>query len=287
MKGNEINRKHILRFSMMTEANRLSQPPDERALFTYERRRQIAQLLEQQQRVTVPELSQHFAVSEVTIRKDLAWLEGQKLAVRTHGGAILAEAAPPLAEEGFAVREQLCTDEKERIGACAAHYVQDGETIYLDASTTALAMTPHLKGKRDLTIVTNGLRIGMELVGTPGISVLMPSGMLRAESFSLIGTWGETFLRQIHITKAFMGARGFTLAEGLTDINSGEIEMKRAVVQAAREVVAIIDHTKWEQVALATFCPSSHIHTIITDALVPPNLLDQTRTTGIKVLTTQ
>src|SRR5690348_4781382 len=167
-------------------------------LFTHERRQQIAQILGEQQRVTVLELSQLFSVSEVTIRKDLAWLEAHKLAVRTHGGAILA--TPTSAEMGFDVRERLQQGEKERIGAAATNYIQNGETIYIDASTTALAMTTFLKEKRELTVVTNGLRAGIELITNTSASVLIPGGMLRQESLSLVGTWGKSVLQQIHIS---------------------------------------------------------------------------------------
>ncbi|HTK11011.1 MAG TPA: DeoR/GlpR family DNA-binding transcription regulator [Ktedonobacteraceae bacterium] len=250
-------------------------------LFTHERRQHILQLLEQQQRVTVPELSQLFAVSEVTVRKDLAWLEAQKLAVRTHGGAV-----PPnsnTAEMGFDLRERLQQDEKERIGALAAGMVQDGETIAIDASTTALTMAQFLKKKRELTVVTNGLRAAIELVQAPGISVLIPGGMLRQESYSLIGSWSESILQRIHINKAFLGAKGFTIAEGLTDVNSEEVELKRAMVNAAKEVIAIIDHSKWNHIAFATFCQSDHLSSIITDAQTPIKLIEQARSKGIKV----
>src|SRR5450432_982014 len=166
-------------------------------LFTHERRQQIAYLLEAQQRVTVSELSRLFSVSEVTIRKDLAWLETQKVAVRTHGGAVAVVVGTN--EMGFDIREHLQQTEKDRIGSAAADSVQNGETIFIDASTTGLAMAQLLKTRRDLTVVTNWLRSGMTLVGLPGISVLIPGGMLREESFSLVGTWGTAVLKQIHI----------------------------------------------------------------------------------------
>jgi DeoR/GlpR family transcriptional regulator of sugar metabolism len=252
--------------------------------FTSERRQQILHMLEEEQRVTVPDLSHHFAVSEVTIRKDLAWLEAQGLAVRTHGGAILTAASASPSEMSFDVREQLQHAEKERIGEAAASYVQDGETIALDASTTALAMAPFLRSKRDLTVVTNGVRMGMELIKAPTLSVLMLGGMLRQESFSLVGTWGKPLLQQIHISKAFVGARGLTLREGLTDVNSEEVELKRAIVEAAKEVIAVLDASKWGQVALATFCTLERLKLIITDTQAPVQMVKQVRKLGVEVL---
>jgi DeoR/GlpR family transcriptional regulator of sugar metabolism len=251
-------------------------------LFTHERRQQIAHILEAQQRVTVSELSRLFSVSEVTIRKDLAWLETQKVAVRTHGGAVAVVAGTN--EMGFDVREHLQQTEKDRIGSAAADSVQNGETIFIDASTTGLAMAQLLKTRRDLTVVTNGLRSGMILVGLPGISVLIPGGILREESFSLVGTWGTAVLKQIHISRAFLGARGFTFNEGLTDVNGEEVELKRAIVASAREVVAIIDHSKWGEIALATFCPIERIKMIITDINAPDAMVAQARSMGIEIL---
>ncbi len=255
--------------------------PHRSTLFTSERRQQIAHILGEQQRVTVPELSQLFSVSEVTIRKDLAWLEAHNLAVRTHGGAVMTPSHS--IEIAFDTRERLQHDEKEYIGAAAANCVQDGETIALDASTTALSMTQFLKTKRELTVVTNGLRIGMELINTPGISVLIPGGMLRNESFSLIGTWGKSVLQQIHISKAFVGARGFSPIEGLTDVNGEEVELKRALVDSAREVIALVDYTKWGHLAFATFCPLDRLKLVITDVKAPMDMVEQVRGQGVEV----
>ncbi|MBV9228024.1 MAG: DeoR/GlpR transcriptional regulator, partial [Chloroflexi bacterium] len=117
----------------------------------------------------------------------------------------------------------------------------------------------------------------------PGISVLIPGGMLRQESFSLVGTWGTTVLQQVHIKTAFVGARGFTLTEGLTDVNSEEIKLKRAIAEMAKDVIAIIDHSKWGQVAFATFCSFERIKMIITDAKAPKAMIEQVRNKGIEV----
>lgn len=250
-------------------------------LFTHERRQQIAHLLEEQQRVTVPELSEMFSVSEVTIRKDLTWLEERNLLVRTHGGAISTNVQP--VEQEFALREHLQHDEKERIAMMAAQLVSDGDAIALDASTTTLALARQLREYRELMVVTNSLRNGMELVTTPGISVLLPGGMLRQESYSLVGTWGKTVLEQVHIKTAFVSARGLTLEEGLTDIHAEEIAVKRAILDAARDVVALIDHSKWGHTAFANFCSLDRLRLIITDERAPQAMVEQIRNKGIEV----
>jgi len=265
-----------------TKAGEISS--DEPMLFTSERRNQIVRMLQEEQRVMVPELSLRFAVSEVTIRKDLAWLEAQGLALRTHGGAIATAAGASPNEMSFDVRERQQRAEKERIGEAAASYVLDGETIAMDASTTALAMAPFLGAKRDLTVVTNGVRAGMELLPLPTLSVLMLGGMLRRESYSLVGMWGKSVLQQVNISKVFIGARGLTLRASLTDVNAEEVELKRAMVNAANEVIAVLDSSKWGQVTLATFCPLERLTRIITDKDAPTQLVKQVRKLGVEVL---
>ncbi len=249
--------------------------------YPYERRQAILRILEAEGRVSVADLSRRFALSEVTIRKDLAWLEAQGLLIRTHGGALPADRNP--VELAFEVRERLNREEKIRIGQAAASLVQDGDSIALDASTTAMYLARFLRDRRELTVLTNGIRVAMEFAGRPGITVLMPGGMLRWEAFSLVGTWGEDLLRRMHIHKAFVGAKGLTLEEGLTDVNPEEVRLKQAIVETAKEVIAILDHTKWGRVAFATFCPLERIRLVITDVQAPSELVEAVRRRGVEV----
>lgn len=254
---------------------------DDSGFSTYERRQQVARILSRQQRVSVAELSKALLVSEVTIRKDLAWLEERHLLVRTHGGAVLAKKDS--SEQAFDVRERQHHTEKEQIGRLAARLVQNGDAIALDASTTALSMVRFLNERHELTVITNGLQIGMELIKAPNVSVLMPGGMLRQNAFSLVGTWGKSILQQINISTAFVSARGLTLNEGLTEVDSEEAVFKRALVESARQVVAIVDHSKWGHIAFTTFCNLDALKLIITDAKAPEAQVQQVRKAGIEV----
>lgn len=252
-----------------------------------ERRARISQLVEDQGRATVLELSRLLSVSEATVRKDLAVLEREGRLLRTHGGATTgrspAAGMPSRSELAFEVREQLEVAEKTAIGRAAAELVKDGDSVGLDASTSALLVARHLKSRRELTVLTNGIRIAAELAGQPGITILMPGGALRWEAFSLVGEWGAEMLNRVHIQTAFVGAVGFTIDQGLTDVNSGEAEFKRLLVAAARDVVAVIDHTKWDRVAFTTFCPLDRIDLVITDSKAPADLVQAVRDRGIEV----
>lgn len=251
-------------------------------VFAEERQQLIARQIEEHGRARVAELSRRFGVSSVTIRKDLAALEQAARLVRTHGGAV---AVPrPGAERAFDVRERLQRAEKEAIGAAAASMVVDGDSIALDASTTALALARHLEargGWSNLTVVTNGLRIAAELAGHPGITVAMPGGFVRWEALSLVGPLGEGLFRKVNIQKAFMGAAGFTLESGLSDATEEEAQIKRLMVDGAGQVIGLLDHTKWGRTAFATFCPTASLTAVVADDHAPPGLADAVRAAGI------
>jgi DeoR/GlpR family transcriptional regulator of sugar metabolism len=251
---------------------------DHRDVFARERQQHIARSVEEHGRVRVTDLADRFAVSEVTIRKDLRVLETEGRVVRAHGGALAPSRSRP--ERAFEVRERLQRSEKERIGTVAAALVIDGESIALDASTTALAMARSLKARGNwvhLTVITNGLRIASELAGHHGITVAMPGGFVRAEALSVVGPLGSGLLEQVNIQKAFMGAAGFTLETGLSDATDEEAQIKRLIVSAASEVVALIDHTKWGRAALATFCPTDRLTAVVTDDCAPAEMADALR----------
>jgi DeoR/GlpR family transcriptional regulator of sugar metabolism len=252
---------------------------DEANLFTPERRKRIRTVVLEQGRATVPRLSQQFRVSEVTIRKDLAWLEGAGQVQRVHGGAVVLERDE--IEHDFARREKQRQEEKARIGRVAAELVHNGDTIALDSSSTALALARCLRERRGLTVITNGLRTAQELVGAEGVTILMPGGIVRPESLSLVGGWGASMFSRVHIARVFLGAQGITMAEGLMDVNTEEVIMKREMMEAAREVVALVDHSKWGHIALATSCAFERIAHIVTNEPVASEFREAVGKRGI------
>jgi len=251
-------------------------------LFLEERLDRILTLLHERGRVSVAELSERFAVSAVTTRHDLTTLEQRGYLVRTHGGAMLKpDAGADL--PAFALRKELHLAEKQRIGQAAACLVSDGESIALDASTTAWQIARHLKDRKELTVVTNGLFIALEFVESPGVTVVMPGGSLRAASASLVGDQGACILERYHVQKGFFGAGGFTLEEGLTDTDQYEVELKRRMVERAKEVIAVVDSSKWGQVTFAPLVAVDQLHQVITDDGAPQSMIDALRERGVAV----
>jgi DeoR/GlpR family transcriptional regulator of sugar metabolism len=252
-------------------------------VFAEERQDYIARIVEEHGRATVADLASRFAVSRVTIRKDLATLEGQRRLVRTHGGAVAIGRG---AERAFDVRERIQRAAKDEIGREAAAGVVDGESIALDASTTALALARHLKARGSwlhLTVITNGLRIASELAGHPGITVAMPAGFVRWEALSLVGPLGAGLFDKVNVQKAFMGAAGFAIDAGLSDATEEEAQIKRLMVEHATEVVGLVDHTKWGRTAFATFCRTADVTSVVSDVDAPAAMVAELRQAGVDV----
>jgi DeoR/GlpR family transcriptional regulator of sugar metabolism len=253
-------------------------------VFARERQEHIVRIIEEHGRARVGDLASRFRVSTVTIRKDLVVLEGAHRIVRTHGGAIAVDRSRP--ELSFDIRERLQAAEKQLIGAAGAALVQDGESIVMDASTSALSVARNLKargGWSQLTVITNGLRLASELAGHPGIVVLMLGGRVRWEALSVVGQLGDGLFSRINVQKAFLGAAGFTLDSGLSDATDEEAQIKRSMVAAAREVIAIVDHTKWERAAFATFCPTDKVGIVLTDDAAPGEMVRALTARGVEV----
>jgi DeoR/GlpR family transcriptional regulator of sugar metabolism len=246
-----------------------------------QRRQRILTALQKAGQLSVVELSARFNVSEVTIRHDLQALGEQDLLLRIRGGALDINNMP---EFSFDVRQQQQSAEKIRIGKAAAELVNPGDTIILDASTTAQAIIPFLKNISELTVITNGLKAAISLLDAPQIQVLLPGGNLRRESISLVGKPQDDILERLNVQIGFFGARGLTLEEGLTDVNLSEVAMKQVMVERCRHVVGVFDASKWGRVAAATFAPLGKVDTIISDTKAPPDLVEQLRQQHIEVI---
>jgi DeoR/GlpR family transcriptional regulator of sugar metabolism len=253
-----------------------------RELFQQERRDRIVALLGEVGRASVAELSERFDVTPATIRADLDALAAERLLTRTHGGALALDEER--LELSFDFRRRLHAAQKIDIGAAAAGMVEDGEAIILDASTTALAVATQLQDRRELTVLTNGLLIALALIDLPGITVVMPGGFVRRDSASMIGDEGHEFIEPFNFQRGFFGAKGFTLEEGLTDVNTAEVSIKRDLVAHARQVVAVVDSSKWGRVGFASFASIDQLDCIVTDAGAPPDMMAALREAGVDVV---
>lgn len=226
------------------------------------RRAQIITLLQRAGQLTVRGCAEELGVSEVTIRSDLALLERDGLLRRVWGGAVLER---PLFPEGsFATRLKERAAEKERIARAAAGLINDGDTVMLDASTTAFAIARQIADRHGLTVITNGMHLALALGAHPAITTIVVGGQVRGETGSLSGTLAEEMLERLHAAKGFFSARGLTTAKGLTESSIAESQLKAAMVRHVDNVIAVLDSSKLGVSALTSFCPTAGIEGLIT-----------------------
>lgn len=246
-----------------------------------ERRQQIVQLINGHGSVYVPELSKMFKVTEETIRRDLEKLEYENLLKRTYGGAV---AIQPDDELSFNIRKQQSTTEKNRIAAKGASLVRPGDTVFLDASTTCLSLARSLLNFRDITVITNSARVVFDLAKNQNITVISTGGLLRAHSLSFVGPVAISTISKYYADRAFVSCKGISLDFGATDSNEWEIEVKRAIVQRAKQCVILADHTKFDHVGLATFASLDDITTVITNTELDEDAQRKYSERGLQVL---
>jgi len=247
-----------------------------------ERRRAILELLSHEGRVLVKDLAPRFTTSQVTIRKDLEILHSRGLLHRTHGGALPIPTGA-LLDPSLREKEKLHRKEKQRIGAAAAKLVKEGESVILDSGTTTTAVARALREFGNLTVITNAVNIAAELAGT-SIEVILTGGLLRENSFSLVGPLAEESLHRLSADIVFMGVDGFDVHFGLTTPNLLEAKVNRVMMEIAKRVVVVCDSSKFGRRSLSLIAPTSAVHQTITDSRIPKSDLLALQEAGIEVV---
>jgi DeoR/GlpR family transcriptional regulator of sugar metabolism len=239
-------------------------------------------LLEEQQQVSIREISDRFSVSVATARRDLDALASYGRIERLHGGARLIGQAPPEQPSMQRLSEQLA--EKQAIAAAAAALIGDNETIFLGSGTTVLEVARRLPRRTNLTVVTNSLLVANALADRREITLLVVGGLFRQSEGSFYGHLTELMLNEINATKVISGIRAISLENGLTNDFVPEISTDRKILKIAKDVILVADHTKFNRVATALVCACTEIRRIITDEGTPPEVAQGFADAGIEVI---
>jgi DeoR family transcriptional regulator, aga operon transcriptional repressor len=250
-------------------------------MLSEERRRAILDMLQSDGRVLVADLARHFRTSLITIRKDLEALHHGGQLERTHGGALPMKTGV-LKDSSLVEKERLHRQEKTRIANAAAQMIRQGQVIILDSGTTTTAIARACRRFKSLTVITNATNIAAELADT-ALEVILTGGVLRANSFSLVGPLAEESLQRLSADLLFLGVDGFDVRYGLTTPNLLEARVNRVMAEAARRTVLVCDSSKFGRRSLSLILPTSKIHEIITDKKVPKKDLRTLREAGVTV----
>jgi DeoR family transcriptional regulator, aga operon transcriptional repressor len=251
---------------------------------TSKRRERILSLLREQGSVQVDQLSQQFHVSTQTIRQDLNFLEKLGTAARSYGGAVLRDGQTPASEAALETKRRLFSAEKVAIGKLAASLIRAGDSVILDSGTTTLQIAAHIPNGTEVTVVTNDLAIANELAGHEGLQLLMLGGALRRKNMSLFGTHAERAVQELSVDKLFLGVDGFDMQKGVTTHFEAEAILNRMMCDAAREVIAVTDSSKFGKVCLHKIIEPGRISKLITDDSIDAGLVKKLTALGVEVL---
>jgi DeoR family transcriptional regulator, aga operon transcriptional repressor len=252
-------------------------------LLAEERRRAVLEIINQEGRITISELTKRFGVSAVTARVDLAWLTKRGRVVRSHGGA--ARLTDPALDTPLEVKAPLYRAEKVRIGKAAAALIRSGQTILLDSGTTTLEVARALnQSNLQLTVITHALNIAAELSHSPQITLMMIGGELRRVSQSFVGPQAHNMLAKLHVDHFFLAVDGLDLEVGPCTPDVLEAELDAAMIRIAKQTTVVADASKIGRRSLTVIAPISSVHRIITDSGLSADHRAALEAKGLEVL---
>lgn len=232
--------------------------------------------------VSISRLARSFGVSAMTIRRDLAALEGKAQIQRTHGGAVLTERM--ILEFDYREQRELNRAAKRAIAAKAREQVRPGQRLILDTGTTTLELAALLKDGTDLTIVTPSLAVASELQHAPGVEVILLGGVLRRGSPDLTGPVTEHCLELFAADIAFQGADAIGADGSIYNSDLRLARVDKLMRRVAERSCVLADHTKIGGTALARSGSLADVDMFITDTGAPANVLERFSKLGTKVI---
>jgi DeoR/GlpR family transcriptional regulator of sugar metabolism len=255
------------------------------SLLAEERRFRISELLSRQRTVSASELIDILGVTAATVRRDLADLERKGLLVRSHGGAV-SKSPTTNFQPSYDTLGRTNREEKQAIAAEAARMILDGDTIFLEGSTTVSEVAPRLQHRNRLTVVTNSPLILCQLQRYPEINVMCTGGDLQRDVFYMSGVWAQRSLSEIRVDKAFLGVSGIDPGYGMSTASHAEATIKKAIIQSAKMRIALVDHSKFGKQGFAYVGPVTELTTLITDSGTTPTDLQALKDLGVEVIVT-
>ena len=249
-----------------------------------DRRAIILTELNKNKSITIKSMAEKLSVSLETIRKDIKEFEKSGLVEQVYGGAILIES------QGFqpiALRENTNIAAKNQIGILAAEYVSDGDTIFVDASTTCLHFMRCLSKdvSKHVTVITNSLFIMSEMSKYSHLTILGTGGIVNTSSTECIGKIAEENISSLHAEKVFFSSTGFDSAQGATSSRGLEADIQRKMLSHAKTVFYLVDSSKFGRIGYSPICPVDHMDYLISDSPLPEEWKKVVISCGVTIIT--
>lgn len=246
-----------------------------------ERHQQILEALKERGSLRTKDVATELDVTDETIRKDFEFLEQQGLLVRSHGGAIPSKRV--IRELSLTERQLINREAKNAIAKAAAKRIQPGETIFIDASSTALTITQYLPSFH-FTVITNALDVVEALAAVENIDLICTGGLFERRSRSMIGLVAERTLHRYNIHRIFFSGSGLDLERGVSEGNSRQAAFKEHVIAAAEDVCLLADDSKIGVKSAFFFAECSQLTSLVTTKNADAAILDSLGNMGIEII---
>lgn len=247
-----------------------------------DRHNQIVALLQKEKSISIKRLTSLLFVSEATLRRDLSVMEQKGLLQRYYGGASIVESAAE--EASLLVREQKQIKEKRKIAMKCLDFIHEGESYFVDSSSTVTQMLYFLRNYKDLTFITNGLNNAQILANSSEAKVYLPSGIVFTKTNSILGTETVEFLKNFFCSVFFFSCGGISLNEGITEASYEQTLIKRAMMKQSKLHILMADHTKFNKIFLCRTCGFERIDYLITDQVPEAEFMALFTQNNVKVV---
>ena len=244
------------------------------------RQREILELVRQKGFVAIEALAQHFAVTAQTIRRDVNALCDQAFLQRYHGGAGLPSSVENIA---YDTRQIIGHDEKRRIGRLAATRIPDQASLVINIGTTTEEVAKALLDHSGLRVVTNNLNVANILCRNPEFEVIIAGGLLRNRDGGIVGDAAVETIRQFKVDIAVIGISGIDQDGTLLDFDVREVRVAQAIMESARQVFLVADHSKFGRSAMVRLGHLSQVHALFTDRTPPREIGEILQHAGVEL----
>lgn len=232
-------------------------------MFALERREKIYDYIIKGGNATVIELSEEMNVSQVTIRKDLHFLEKQGLIDRTFGGAIIKSHV--MIEQSYLEKEEYMIEEKHLIGQKAAEFVKPNSTIILDAGTTIMEMAKHLKEIEDLKVITNNIKVALYLSDFNNVEVTLIGGKVSSKFSECLGVETCEIVKKYNADACFLGCDAFDINSGFMTTNVEKMYLKRSFMEISNRSFLLASSDKYNRKSMVKVDSLDKLRGIIVD----------------------
>jgi DeoR/GlpR family transcriptional regulator of sugar metabolism len=250
-------------------------------MFAVERRNAIMKYLKENGSITVEELADKLEVSNMTIRRDLKYLEDANLVARTFGGAILKDSL--IEEVPYYEKTEIRIEQKKKLAEYAVSLIKEGDAIILDAGTTNMEIAKIIKDMKNLTVITTDLMIAAYLINSKDINIFCTGGEIHKSTGTCIGTNALDFLNKINVDIAFIGASSIDVEKGMTTPTFEKAKIKRQIIDSAETSILVSDSSKFGKKSFVKVSSLKELNMIITDDKIDKDILEEIKKHQINI----